>query len=213
MTGEGGLVEVQATAERTPLSRAHLDELLVLAADRHRRPARGPGRGARRRGALVLATRNAHKVREFERLLPGVEIAPLPDERHARGDRHDLRRERADQGAQRGASATGQPAFADDSGIEAEALDGRPGVYTARFAGPDATDGENLAKLHREAPAGCGAAVRVRDRLGRLPTATEQLFEGTCDGTLAERPARRRAASATTRCSSPASSRTARWPS
>ena len=47
MTGDGGLVEVQATAERTPLSRAHLDELLALAADGHRRAcARRAGRGA-----------------------------------------------------------------------------------------------------------------------------------------------------------------------
>ena len=44
MTGEGGLVEVQATAERTPLSRAHLDDLLALAAARDRGPARDPGR-------------------------------------------------------------------------------------------------------------------------------------------------------------------------
>ena len=58
MTGDGGLVEVQATAERTPLSRAHLDELLALAGRRHRAPARaeqrsrgdrgGAGRGASR---------------------------------------------------------------------------------------------------------------------------------------------------------------------
>ena len=44
MTGDGGLVEVQATAERTPLSRAHLDELLALARGRHRGAARGAGR-------------------------------------------------------------------------------------------------------------------------------------------------------------------------
>ena len=43
MTGEGGLVEVQATAERTPLSRAHLDELLALAQHGIERPARDPG--------------------------------------------------------------------------------------------------------------------------------------------------------------------------
>ena len=47
MTGDGGLVEVQATAERTPLSRAHLDDLLALAADGHRPAARRPGAGDR----------------------------------------------------------------------------------------------------------------------------------------------------------------------
>ena len=80
MTGEGGLVEVQATAERTPLSRAHLDELLALAQTGIEEPARRPGarRGARA-ARLVLATRNDHKVREFARLLDGVEVEPLPD--------------------------------------------------------------------------------------------------------------------------------------
>ena len=47
MTGDGGLVEVQATAERTPLSRASLDELLALAAGGHRAAARGAGGGGR----------------------------------------------------------------------------------------------------------------------------------------------------------------------
>ena len=92
MTGDGGLVEVQATAERTPLSRAHLDELLALAArgieelraaqdKRSRRPRAGRSRARRRRAReigvravkLVLATRNAHKRREFARLLAGSE--------------------------------------------------------------------------------------------------------------------------------------------
>ena len=50
MTGDGGLVEVQATAERTPLSRAHLDELLALAAERDRGAARGAAGGDRAAG-------------------------------------------------------------------------------------------------------------------------------------------------------------------
>src|SRR3954471_9449508 len=54
--------------------------------------------------------------------------------------------------ARAAAAATGGPAIADDSGIEADALGGRPGVRSARFAGEDATDEENLAKLLREAP-------------------------------------------------------------
>ena len=103
MTGDGGLVEVQATAERTPLSRAHLDELLALAATGHRGPARGAGRRdrlGRAHGRLVLATRNAHKLREFRRLLPDAALEPLPDDgRAAARDGRDVRGERADQGA------------------------------------------------------------------------------------------------------------------
>ena len=92
--------------------------------------------------------------------------------------------------ARAAAQATGQPAFADDSGIEAEALDWRPGVRTARFAGEHATDGENLAKLHREAPAGSRARyVCVIAHV--TPEGEEHLFEGRCEGTLAAEPQRR----------------------
>ena len=85
MTGEGDLLEVQATAERTPLSRASLDELLALAARRHRsscatrrsRRSRLPPADADVR--LLLATHNEHKRRELARLLPEHEIALLPD--------------------------------------------------------------------------------------------------------------------------------------
>ena len=97
---------------------------------------------------LVLATRNAHKLREFARLLPrrrrstrcptGVELPPETGDTYA---------ENALIKARAAAQATGGPAIADDSGIEAEALGGAPGVRTARYAGEDATDGENLAKL------------------------------------------------------------------
>ena len=136
MTGEGGLVEVQATAERTPLSRTHLDELLALAQTGIEGLRAAQEAALAERCALLLATRNDHKLREFERLLPGVELEPLPDgARQPGGDRRHLRRERADQGPRRRRRRRGGAAFADDSGIEAEALDWRPGVRTARFAG------------------------------------------------------------------------------
>ena len=102
MTGDGGLVEVQATAERTPLSRTHLDELLALAAARHRAPARRPGRRPELTVRLVLATRNAHKQREFARLLPGSRDrgaarrrrAAARDRRHLRATTRSPRRAR-----------------------------------------------------------------------------------------------------------------------
>ena len=104
MTGDGGLVEVQATAERTPLSRAHLDDLLGLAAKgiEDLRAAAGR-RGAR--VTLVLSTRNAHKVREFAapaRRPRGRRAARR--RRAAARDGRDVRRERARQGARRGAA-------------------------------------------------------------------------------------------------------------
>ena len=136
---------------------------------------------------LLLATRNDHKLREFERLLPGVELDPLPAELESPEETGETYAANALIKARAAAQATGRAAFADDSGIEAEALDWRPGVRTARFAGEDASDGENLAKLHREAPAGSRARyVCVIAHV--TPEGEEQLFEGRCEGTLAAQP-------------------------
>jgi XTP/dITP diphosphohydrolase len=136
---------------------------------------------------VILATRNAHKVREFERLLPGLAFAPLPDGVESPPETGDTYAENALIKARAAAKATGEPAFADDSGIEAEALDWQPGVRTARFAGEDATDGENLAKLHREAPVGSRARY-VCVIAYVTPAGEERLFEGQVNGTLAAEP-------------------------
>ena len=109
---------------------------------------------------LLLATHNAHKEREFARLLqrPGdgsgrrVRGLPagviLPPEEGATFAENALGKARA------AVAATGDASIADDSGIEAQALAGAPGVRSARFAGEGASDAENLEKLMREAPAG-----------------------------------------------------------
>jgi len=126
-------------------------------------------------------------VREFQRLLPGIEIDPLPGSAPTPEETGDTYAENALIKARSAARHTQRPAFADDSGIEAEALDGRPGVHTARFAGPSATDTENLNKLHDEAPPDshlryvCVIAFAT-------PDGEEHLFEGTCEGTLAPTP-------------------------
>src|ERR1700733_14337571 len=108
--------------------------------------------------SLMLATRNPHKLREFGRLLApaGIEVVGLPDEGQLPPEVGDTFDATAGPKARAAAAATGRVAIADDSGIEAEALDGRPGVRSARYAGGHATDAENLAKLLREAPAGSG---------------------------------------------------------
>jgi XTP/dITP diphosphohydrolase len=133
---------------------------------------------------LLLATRNAHKLREFERLLPGVELDPLPDGEPSPEETGDTYAENALIKARAAAVATRRPAFADDSGIEAEALGWGPGVRTARYAGEHATDQENLDKLHREAPA--GSRLRYVCVIAYVtPEGAEHVFEGTCTGTLA----------------------------
>ena len=141
---------------------------------------------------LVVATRSAHKLRELRQLLDldharlvsldelGVAGEPVEDgltfETNARIK------------ARFAARATGLPALADDSGIEVEALGGAPGVRTRRYAGPDATDDQNNAKLLRElagVPAGqrgaryvCVLAVALPD-----PAAPGGLYLQTRRGT------------------------------
>ena len=140
--------------------------------------------------ALVLATRNRHKVREIERLLAAAQIAvePLPDAIELPPETGDAYAENALPKARTAAAATGQPAIADDSGIEAEALAGAPGVRSARYAGEAATDEQNLSKLMSEAPA--GSAVRYVCALAYVEprTGVERVFLGECRGTLAGAP-------------------------
>jgi XTP/dITP diphosphohydrolase len=133
---------------------------------------------------LLLATRNAHKVREFERLLPGLELDPLPDDVVTPPETGTTYADNALIKARAVAEATGRAAIADDSGVEAEALGGRPGVRSARFAGADASDGENLAKLRREAPP--GSRLEYVCVIAHVtPGGDETLFYGRCAGTMA----------------------------
>jgi XTP/dITP diphosphohydrolase len=136
---------------------------------------------------LVLATRNAHKVREFRTLLTGHDIVALPDNVDLPPETADTFAGNALGKARAAFAATGLPAIADDSGIAAAALGGAPGVRSARYAGEDATDEENLAKLLREAPA--GSALAYVCALAHVDeTGAEQVVEGRCSGTLTHEP-------------------------
>jgi len=138
-------------------------------------------------GSLMLSTRNAHKVREFERLLAaaGVAVEPLPEAVVLPPEVGETFADNALPKARAAAAATGRVAIADDSGIEAEALGGRPGVRSARYAGEHATDAENLRKLLDEAPA--GSALRYVCALAWVDPAAgeEHVVFGECRGRLA----------------------------
>ena len=84
---------------------------------------------------LVLASRNAHKVRELAPLLVPHELVPLPDDVELPPEDGATFEENALVKARAATAATGEWAVADDSGIEALALGGAPGIYSARFAG------------------------------------------------------------------------------
>jgi XTP/dITP diphosphohydrolase len=104
---------------------------------------------------ILVATMNEGKLREYERLLadvPGLELetmASLGEPVEVVEDR-DTFTGNALKKATEIAAASGMACLADDSGLEVDALGGRPGVYSARYAGEGATDAENNAKLLEE---------------------------------------------------------------
>jgi XTP/dITP diphosphohydrolase len=137
---------------------------------------------------LVLATRNAHKLRELAALLDGYDVAPLPDDVELPPETGETFAANALPKARAAAAATGEVAFGDDSGIESAALGGAPGVRSARFAGQDATDADNLALLIERAPPGSALAYVCVIALVDPQTGEESLFEGRCTGTMADAP-------------------------
>jgi XTP/dITP diphosphohydrolase len=138
---------------------------------------------------LVLSTRNAHKLREFEPLLAPHRVLPLPEDVELPPETGTTFEENALIKARAAAAATGQVAIADDSGIAAAALDGRPGVYSARYAGEHASDEENLDKLLREVPGDGDRSVAYVCALAYVaPSGEEHVVEGRCEGTLAHEP-------------------------
>ena len=134
---------------------------------------------------LVLASANPHKAREFARLMAPIAVEPLPADVELPPETGDTFAANALGKARAAASALGRPVFADDSGIEADALGGAPGVRSARYAGERATDAENLAKLRAEAPPGTGLAYACAIAYVDPEAGIEQLFEERCRGSMA----------------------------
>ena len=139
---------------------------------------------------LVVATRNEHKLRELGEVLAGVRLESLPEEVELPPEDGDSFAANALIKARAARAATGAASIADDSGIEAAALGGRPGIHSARYAGPAATDQQNLDRLLAEIGvagsdrrAAYVCVIALVDEAG-----AEHLFEGRCEGTLAERP-------------------------
>lgn len=144
---------------------------------------------------LVVATRNAGKLREIRHLLEGAGIAVLgldafPEVPEIEED-GDTFAANATKKAETVARLTGCPCLADDSGLAVEALDGEPGVHSARYAGTQGDDAANNARLLR-ALAGVPdnrrrAAFRCVMALAR-PGRPTAYFEGRVDGTILRAP-------------------------
>lgn len=144
---------------------------------------------------LVVATRNRGKIKEIQALLDGLvesvicsaDVAGLPDtvEDRATFEENALKK------AREASTFTGLPALADDSGLVVDALDGRPGVYSARFAGEGAGDRANntrlieelhgVAAVHRQAAFICALAFVS-------PDGVECTFSGRVGGRILDAP-------------------------
>lgn len=141
------------------------------------------------RRPIVVATRNAHKLAELQQILGAFELRPLPDDVELPPEEGDTFAANARVKARAAWAATGTAVLADDSGIEAEALGGRPGVHSARYAGPEATDEENLALLLQELSAESDRSVAYVCVIVHLSEdGVETLEEARCEGRLAEQP-------------------------
>ena len=138
---------------------------------------------------LVLASRNEHKLREVSRTLQGIDVVPLPEQVELPPETGETFAANALAKARSAHASTSAATIADDSGIEVAALHGAPGIRSARFAGEEASDEENLALLlervegatDRRAAYVCALAYIAED-------GAEQLFETRCEGTLTDRP-------------------------
>jgi len=135
---------------------------------------------------LVLATRNGHKLRELAGLMHPVELDPLPEDVELPPETGTTFADNALAKARAAAAATGRAAIADDSGIEAAALGGAPGVWSARYAGDGASDEDNLAKLMAEVRERADRRVAYVCALAYVePGGREDVVHGRCEGVLA----------------------------
>lgn len=137
---------------------------------------------------LVLATRNDHKLAEVTRLLAPFDLSviPLPAAVELPPEDGETYADNALIKARAAARQLARAVIADDSGIEAAALGGRPGVRSARYAGEPSSDARNLRKLISEVPT--GSELRYVCALAFVDGASEHVSQGQCAGTMAPAP-------------------------
>lgn len=144
---------------------------------------------------LVLATANPHKAAEIRSILAAagveVELVPRPDEVPDVVEDAPTLEGNARLKAEALAAATGLPALADDTGLEVDALDGAPGVHSARYAGEEQDAAANVAKLLGALDGVPAEARTARFRtvaMVRWPDGGELSAVGTVEGVIADGP-------------------------
>ncbi len=137
---------------------------------------------------LILATGNTHKAAELNALLSGENVrlltaADLENPPDVEEDRPTLRGN-AEKKAKAWYHRYQKPVLADDTGLEVDALDGAPGVHSARFAGPTATDAENRAHLKEKMRGHTVPDAQFRTVLAFVDENGTRFFEGVCRGEI-----------------------------
>ena len=137
---------------------------------------------------IILATRNPGKVAEIRALLANVPVQLLAAADVEGTPDVDEDAPTLEGNASKKARVlhahTGLPALADDTGLEVDALGGRPGVHSARYAGPAATDAANRARLCRDLAGASNRAAQFRTVVAFAEAGTVRYFEGVCKGRL-----------------------------
>jgi len=137
---------------------------------------------------IVLATRNPGKVSELRSVLSGLPITLVSAAELDGAPEVDEDAPTLEANARKKAIVlhqfSGLPALADDTGLEVAALNGRPGVHSARYAGEEADDAANRARVLRELQTVADRSARFRTVLAFAVGGTVRLFEGTCEGVI-----------------------------
>ena len=138
---------------------------------------------------IVFATNNPNKLKEIQTLMPkGIEIVSLKEV----GCTEDIPETgttleaNAFQKAHYLKEKYGYDCFADDTGLEVEALNGAPGVYSARYAGPERSAEANMAKILEELKGKENRKAQFRTAIALILNGEEQLFEGKVEGHISE---------------------------
>lgn len=137
---------------------------------------------------LVIASRNPHKIEEMKQILSPWDIEVLstqdfPELEEVVEDRSTLQGN-ALKKAHYVASEANLPALSDDTGLEVEVLDNAPGVYSARYAGENATYQDNVEKLLSELKGESNRKAQFRTVVALVNGQDEFTFEGVCRGSI-----------------------------
>ena len=137
---------------------------------------------------IVLATGNRDKAAELERLLAGADVDVAPDGFDPEETGTTLFQNALIKAEALRALAPGEAVLADDTGLVVHALDGRPGVYSSRYAGPGATYEDNCRKLLGELDGRTDRSAAFVSVLVALVGDSMLVGEGTCPGSISEEP-------------------------